>query len=95
MAKQAADLHTSTLDQHIVHRYLADFDSEAHVERVRQAYGERYAVMDSSLRSPDVARQFRSSSENRMIPNRSCSASCNWGKRDECRSFNCRFFRPE
>jgi 2-aminoadipate transaminase len=50
MAKQAADLHSSSLDQHIVHRYLSDFDSEAHVERVRQAYGERYAVMDSSLR---------------------------------------------
>lgn len=50
MAKQAADLHASSLDQHIVHRYLADFDSEAHVERVRQAYGERYSEMDSSLR---------------------------------------------
>jgi 2-aminoadipate transaminase len=32
IAKQAADLHTSSLDQRIVHRYLADFDSDAHIE---------------------------------------------------------------
>jgi len=50
MAKQAADLHSSSLDQRVVHRYLSDFDNEAHVERVRRAYGERYAVMDRSLR---------------------------------------------
>ena len=50
MAKQAADLHGSSLDQRVVHRYLADFDSEAHVERVRRAYGERYAIMDAALR---------------------------------------------
>jgi len=50
IAKQAADLHTSSLDQRIVHRYLADFDSEAHIERIRQAYGERYRIMDATLR---------------------------------------------
>jgi 2-aminoadipate transaminase len=49
MAKQAADLQTSSLDQRIVHRYLADFSNEAHVERVRRAYGERYSVMDACL----------------------------------------------
>jgi 2-aminoadipate transaminase len=48
-AKQAADLHTSALDQRIVCRYLADFDSDAHVERIRRAYGERYLAMDGSL----------------------------------------------
>jgi 2-aminoadipate transaminase len=50
IVKQAADLHTSSLDQRIVHRYLLDFDSEAHVERIRRAYGERYAIMDAALR---------------------------------------------
>jgi 2-aminoadipate transaminase len=50
IAKQAADLHTSSLDQRIVHRYLKDFDSEAHIERIRQAYGERYSIMDARLR---------------------------------------------
>jgi 2-aminoadipate transaminase len=50
IVKQAADLHTSSLDQRIVHRYLTDFDSDAHIERIRQAYGERYAIMDATLR---------------------------------------------
>jgi len=50
IAKQAADLHTSSLDQRIVHRYLADFDSQAHIERIRRSYGERFATMDATLR---------------------------------------------
>ena len=37
IVKQAADLHTSSLDQRIAHRYLTDFDSQAHVERIRRA----------------------------------------------------------
>ncbi|MFZ1086501.1 MAG: PLP-dependent aminotransferase family protein [Terracidiphilus sp.] len=50
IVKQAADLHTSSLDQRIAHRYLTDFDSDAHVERIRRAYGERFAIMDAALR---------------------------------------------
>jgi 2-aminoadipate transaminase len=50
IVKQAADLHTSSLDQRIAHRYLTDFDSHAHVERIRRAYGDRFAVMDAALR---------------------------------------------
>jgi len=49
IAKQAADLHSSSLDQRIIHRYLSDFDNEAHVERIRQSYGERFSVMNASL----------------------------------------------
>ena len=49
IAKQAADLHTSSLDQRIVHRYLADYDSEAHIELIRRSYGERYSIMDVTL----------------------------------------------
>jgi 2-aminoadipate transaminase len=48
--KQATDLHTSSLDQRIVHRYLADFDSAAHIELIRKSYGERYRTMDACLR---------------------------------------------
>lgn len=50
IAKQAADLHTSSFDQRIVYRYLAEFDSEAHIELIRRSYGERFLVMDASLR---------------------------------------------
>jgi 2-aminoadipate transaminase len=50
IAKQAADLHTSSLDQRIVHRYLTDCDSDAHVEKIRRAYGERFGIMDARLR---------------------------------------------
>lgn len=49
VAKQAADLHTSSLDQLVLSRYLADFDNPKHVERIRAAYGERYSVMASAL----------------------------------------------
>lgn len=49
IAKQAADLHTSSFDQRIVHRYLTEFDSEAHIERIREAYRERFLIMNASL----------------------------------------------
>ena len=52
IAKQAADLHTSSLDQRIVHRYLTGFDSEAHIERIRRSYGERFAIMDGLCARP-------------------------------------------
>jgi len=50
IAKQAADLHTSSLDQRIVHRYLTDCDSDAHVEKIRRSYGERFGIMDARLK---------------------------------------------
>lgn len=50
VAKQAADLHTSSFDQLVLERYLREFDNRRHVERVCAAYGERYAVMDDALR---------------------------------------------
>jgi 2-aminoadipate transaminase len=49
VAKQAADLHTSSLDQIVIDRYLADFDNDAHVDRVRRAYGERCVIMEQTL----------------------------------------------
>ena len=50
IAKQAADLHTSSVDQLVLARYLRDFDNREHVAKVCAAYGERYAVMDAALR---------------------------------------------
>ena len=41
IAKQAADLHTSTVDQAAAARYLADCDLDAHLGRVRSAYRAR------------------------------------------------------
>jgi DNA-binding transcriptional MocR family regulator len=41
IAKQAADLHTSTVDQAAAARYLADRDLDAHLGRVRTAYRAR------------------------------------------------------
>jgi 2-aminoadipate transaminase len=49
--KQAADLHTSGLDQRVAHGYLTNHDQTAHLERIRQAYGERFGVMDASLQA--------------------------------------------
>jgi len=51
IVKQAADLHTSSLDQIVIDRYLADNDNDRHVERIRAAYGERCGVMEEELAS--------------------------------------------
>ena len=49
VAKQAADLHTSSFDQLVLDRYLRDFDNHQHVAKVCAAYGERYGVMHEAL----------------------------------------------
>jgi len=49
LAKQGADLHTSSFAQLIVDTYLTEFDSPAHVEKIRHAYGERFARMNAAL----------------------------------------------
>jgi len=48
-AKQAADLHTNTIQQRAAARLLASFDFDAHVEHVKAVYGERRDVMLSAL----------------------------------------------
>jgi 2-aminoadipate transaminase len=45
VAKQAADLHTPTVNQLAAARYLADRDLDAHVARVARVYGERRDAM--------------------------------------------------
>ncbi|GGP79079.1 aminotransferase-like domain-containing protein [Streptomyces melanogenes] len=49
IAKQAADLHTPTVNQLAAARYLADRDLDAHVAKVRAAYGERRDAMLAGL----------------------------------------------
>jgi len=49
VAKQAADLHTSTIDQAAAAAYLAATDLEAHVDRLRGAYRKRRDTMIAAL----------------------------------------------
>lgn len=51
VVKQATDLHSSSLDQRIIHEYYQANDPVPHVERIRAAYRERYAVMEECLRA--------------------------------------------
>jgi 2-aminoadipate transaminase len=60
-AKQAADLHTNTIQQRAAARLLATFDFDAHVGRIKTVYGERRNVMLAALAShfPDDAKWTR------------------------------------
>lgn len=49
VAKQAADLHTPTVNQLAAARYLADHDLDAHVRRVAGVYGARRDAMLAGL----------------------------------------------
>ncbi|MEU6299902.1 PLP-dependent aminotransferase family protein [Streptomyces erythrochromogenes] len=49
VAKQAADLHTSTVDQLAAAHYLATADLDAHIGGVRAAYRERRDALQSAL----------------------------------------------
>lgn len=49
VAKQAADLHTSTVDQLAAVHYLATVDLDAHIATVRAAYRERRDALQTAL----------------------------------------------
>jgi len=49
--KQASDLHTSSFDQRVAHAFLTQNDQAVHLERIRNAYGERFGVMNEALRA--------------------------------------------
>lgn len=49
IAKQAADLHTSTVEQRAAARLLRDYDYDGHIAELRGVYGERSRVMLDSL----------------------------------------------
>ncbi|WP_285905418.1 PLP-dependent aminotransferase family protein [Pseudodesulfovibrio pelocollis] len=50
IAKQAADLHTSTVTQAIMRRYLETNDIESHVALIRERYGAQREVMVEMIR---------------------------------------------
>ena len=49
VAKQAADLHTSTLVQHIIYRYYRDNDAQAHIEVIARHYKTQKEAMTEAL----------------------------------------------
>ena len=49
IAKQAADLHSSTVDQAAAARWLATSDLDGHIERLRAAYGARRDTLVDGL----------------------------------------------
>ncbi len=49
IAKQAADLHTSRFTQCIIYQYLKDNDIEAHIRKIKEAYGRQLAAMLDSI----------------------------------------------
>ena len=49
VAKQAADLHTSTIGQHAAARLLESFDYDGHVAHLCEVYGERCQAMLSAI----------------------------------------------
>jgi 2-aminoadipate transaminase len=48
-AKQAADLHTNTIQQRAAARLLASFDFDTHVEQIKKVYGQRRDAMLAAL----------------------------------------------
>jgi 2-aminoadipate transaminase len=49
IAKQASDLHTSHFTQSVIYHYLLDNDIDAHIEKIRNAYGRQCQAMLSSI----------------------------------------------
>lgn len=49
IAKQAADLHTSTVQQRAAARMLQTFDYDGHIEHLCKVYGERSQAMRSAI----------------------------------------------
>lgn len=61
IAKQAADLHTSTIEQRAAARLLNGFDYQGHIGKLCRVYGERCQMMLSALEQyfPEEARWTR------------------------------------
>lgn len=49
IAKQASDVHTGVLNQMIVSRWLAEYDIDAHLEKIRAIYRKKLDLMCSCL----------------------------------------------
>ncbi|MEI7027224.1 aminotransferase-like domain-containing protein [Paenibacillus sp. y28] len=53
-AKQAADLHSSTLDQQALYQLLCHFDLDAHITTIRDEYKRRMKLMYSLLSEHNI-----------------------------------------
>jgi 2-aminoadipate transaminase len=51
IAKQATDLHTSEFVQRIIYQYLIDNDLDAHIESIRQCYGDQCQAMLAAIQA--------------------------------------------
>jgi 2-aminoadipate transaminase len=49
VAKQAADLHTSHFTQCILYQYMKDNDIEAHIQKIKEIYGQQLQAMLDSI----------------------------------------------
>ncbi len=49
IAKQAADLHSSTFAQYVLHQYLTDYDVEVHLTKLRKVYNSQKNKMIESI----------------------------------------------
>jgi 2-aminoadipate transaminase len=58
ISKQAADLHSSTFCQRVIHQYLTDNDIENHLVRLRKVYNSQKNAMIESIKRyfPEEAR---------------------------------------
>ena len=54
-AKQAVDLHSSSLDQQALHQLLTHFDLDAHIQTIRNEYRKRMERMKELLGDPRFA----------------------------------------
>jgi 2-aminoadipate transaminase len=61
IAKQAADLHSSTIEQRAAARLLDTFDYDGHIARLREVYGERCVRMREAIEKhfPEVVKWTR------------------------------------
>ncbi len=56
IAKQAADLHTSTFNQYVLYEYLAQGTSDEHIDKIAQIYKKQKDTLSKALNKylPDV-----------------------------------------
>lgn len=61
VAKQVEDVHTNLFAQMLCHRYMAEYDMDAHVEMIRKLYRDKASRMLSALdhEMPDSVRYTR------------------------------------
>ena len=50
VAKQAADLHTNSFAQMILHEYLSLYNPENHIRKIREVYGKQSKAMQDSIK---------------------------------------------